>query len=487
MGTCGSSDRRRDQRNQSRGPLRIPAPATDSGAAERVNVSAQPIAAQHRLKIVYRHIDEIRPNPGNPRKHTRRQIKKLARIIQKQGFNVPLLLDRYGNLLAGHARFEACRHLGLTEIPTICLEHLNERQALAFALADNRLAELSEWDDGPLAEHLRELSLVLDFDLELTGFELGEIDLRIESLNSPTEKEQDAADALPQMPTSKPPVTRTGNLWLLGEHRILCGNALEESSYVALLNGNFAAMVLSDSPYNVRIAGNVSGLGRIQHRDFVMASGDMSEAEFALFLGRVCALFARHSKDGSLHYLFIDWRHVGEMIAAGKAVYTELKNIAVWVKNTPGLGSFYRSQHELIAIFKSGRGPHRNNVRLGQYGRNRTNVWPYPSINSFGRAGEEGNLLAMHPTIKPVALLADAIMDCTARGDIVLDGFVGSGSTVIAAERTGRWCHAIEIDPLYTDVAVRRWQSYTRDRARHAATGRFFDEIEAEGKTGHAD
>jgi DNA modification methylase len=478
MGTHRSSDLRRHQRDQTTGTLRIPAPATDRGAAERVNGSAEPIAAQHRLKIVYRKIDAIRPNPRNPRKHSRRQIKKLARIIKNQGCVVPLLDDRYGNLLAGHARYEACRLLGLTEIPTICLEHLDERQAQAFMLADNRLAELSEWDDKLLAEHLKELSLALDFEIELSGFELGEIDLRIESLNSASEKAADAADALPQMPMSKLPVTRTGDLWLLGEHRILCDNALEESSYVALMNGKFAAMVLSDPPFNVRIAGNVSGLGRIQHRDFVMAAGEMSEAEFTLFLSRVCALFARHSKDGSLHYLFIDWRHVGEMVAAGKVAYTELKNIAVWVKNAPGMGSFYRSQHELIAIFKSGRGPHRNNVQLGEYGRNRSNVWPYPSINSFGRAGEEGNLLASHPTVKPVALLADAIMDCTARGDIIVDGFLGSGSTVIAAERTGRRCYGIEIDPLYADVAVRRWQNYSRDRARHAATGRFFDEME---------
>lgn len=462
--------------------MRVPAPATDRGVAQGDNVSAEPIAAQHRLKVVYRHIDEIRPNPRNPRRHNRRQIKKLARIIQKQGCNVPLLLDRYGNLLAGHARYEACRSLGLTELPTICLEHLNEHQAQAFMLADNRLAELSEWDEPLLAGHLKELSEALNFEIELSGFELGEIDLRIEGLNSAVEEEADAADALPQIPSSKPPVTHPGDLWLLGENRVLCANTLEESSYVVLMNGKRAAMVLSDPPYNVRIEGNVSGLGRIQHRDFLMGSGETTEAEFVLFLNRVCALFARHSTDGSLHYLFIDWRHISELIAAGKTTYSKLINIAVWVKNMPGMGSFYRSQHELVAIFKSGDGAHRNNVRLGEYGRNRSNVWPYPSINSFGRSGEEGNLLATHPTVKPVALLADAIMDCTARGDIVLDGFLGSGSTVIAAERTGRRCHAIEIDPLYVDIAVRRWQNYTRDRARHAETGRFFDEMEAENE-----
>lgn len=481
-GTASSSDLTDDQSGQTLAGLRISAAATARGAAQADNVSAEPIAAPHRLKIVYRRSDEISPNPRNPRDHGGRQIKKLARSMGKLGCNVPLLVDRAGNLLAGHARYQACKLLGLTEIPTICLEHLDEHQARAFMLADNRLAELSKWNEPLLAEYLKELSAVLDFEIELSGFEIGEIDLRIESLNSAAEDEADVADALPQSPSSKPPVSRAGDLWLLGENRILCANTLEESSYVLLMNGKRAAMVLSDPPYNVRINGNVSGRGRIQHRDFVMGSSEMSEAEFLLFLSRACALFARHSQDGSLHYLFIDWRHISELITAGKTTYTKLLNIAVWVKNTPGMGSLYRSQHELVAIFKSGHGLHRNNIQLGAYGRNRSNVWPYPSINSFGRAGEEGNLLATHPTIKPVALLADAIMDCTARGDIVLDGFLGSGSTVIAAERTGRRCHAIEIDPLYADVSVRRWQAYTRDRARHATTGRFFDEMEAENE-----
>jgi ParB-like chromosome segregation protein Spo0J len=293
-----------------------------------------PCGAQPALSIIYRHIDEIRPDPRNPRKHSHRQIKKLARIIRRLGCNVPLLLDRNGKLLAGHARYQACRSLGLTELPTISLEHLDEPQARAFMLADNRLAELSEWNEPLLAEHLAELSQVLDFEVELTGFEIGEIDLRIESLNS-GEGVADAADVFPPSPSSKQPVTRAGDGWLLGEHRVDCANALEEGSYVALLNNKRAAMVLSDAPYNVRIEGNVSGLGRIRHRDFVMASGELSEAEFTLFLSKVCSLFARHSGNGSLHYLFIDWRHIGELLTAGKVAYTELKNLAVWVKTCP--------------------------------------------------------------------------------------------------------------------------------------------------------
>ena len=439
---------------------------------------------QPLLKIVYRHIDEIRPDPRNPRRHNARQIEKLARVIAKLGCNVPLVLDRNGNLLAGHARYLACKRLGVEYVPSISLEHLDEHQARAFALSDNRLAELSEWDEPLLAQHLKELSQVLDFEIELSGFEVGEIDLKIQNLDSDGEAEADGADTLPPCASSKPPVTRPGDLWVLGddEHRILSADASEAASYTTLMDTKRAAMVLSDLPYNLRIA-DVSGFGRVKHREFIMGAGEMNEAEFIHFLTGVFSLFARHSKGGSLHYLFMGWQHIRELLAAGKVSYTELKNIAIWTKNAPGMGSFYRSQHEMIAIFLSGRGAHRNNVRLGEFGRNRSNVWPYPSVNSFGRAGEEGNLTALHPTLKPVALLADAIMDASARGDIILDGFVGAGSTIIAAARTGRRCYALEIDPLYTDTAVRRWQAYTRDRARHAASGRFFDAMEAEAES----
>jgi DNA modification methylase len=435
-----------------------------------------------RLRIEYRPLDEITPNPRNPRKHSSRQIKKLARIISKQGFNVPLLIDRHGNLLAGHARYEACIKLGFTEVPTICLEHLNEHEALAFVLADNRLAELSEWDDKLLAEHLKDLSLVLDFDLELSGFEIGEIDLRIDDLKPVAATGEDPAD---ELPAAGPKITQTGDLWILGWHRILCASALEASAYALLCDKSRAAIVFTDPPYNVRIKGNVSGLGAIRHRDFIMASGELDPFEFTAFLSRTFKLLAHYSSDGSIHFICMDWRHMGELLSAGREAYDELKNLCVWVKNNGGMGSFYRSRHELVFVFKHGRAPHRNNVQLGQFGRNRTNVWEYPGIAAFGRSGEEGNLLAIHPTVKPVALIADAIMDASARGEIVLDSFLGSGTTVIAAERTGRRCYGLELDSTYVDTIVRRWQSYTGERARHAATGRFFDELEAEAQERH--
>jgi DNA modification methylase len=463
----------------------ILSPESEDSSSTSDRLTTQPSARGYRLKIVERRIEDIKPDPRNPRIHSRKQIRKLAGAIREFGFNTPLLLGSGAKLLAGHARLEACKLLGLSVLPTISLEHLTEAQARAFIISDNRLSEISEWDDRLLAEHLKDLSeMALDFSIELTGFEMGEIDLRIEGLNCGAEGEADPADAIVEAIPEDRCVTRPNDCWLLGEHRVLCANALDENAYAALLEGKKASVVISDPPYNRKIA-NVSGLGAVQHREFAMASGEMTNAEFTLFLTQVCSRFARHATDGSLHYLFVDWRGVGEMLAAGRIAYSELKNIAVWVKSNAGMGSFYRSQHELIAIFKSDSGSHRNNVQLGSYGRNRTNVWNYPNVNFFGRAGEERNFFA-HPTPKPVAMLADAIMDSTGRGDVVVDGFLGSGSTLIAAERTGRRCYGIEIDTLYVDLIVRRWQAFTRDRARHAVTGLCFDDTQTEGDGKHA-
>jgi DNA modification methylase len=419
--------------------------------------------------VSYRAIAELTLDRRNPRQHSPRQIRQIARSIETFGFVVPVLVDANLKVIAGHGRLMAAQQLGWSSVPTIRLDHLSEVQARALMIADNRLSENSSWDDQLLAEQLEELSVQdLDFNLEVTGFDLGEIDLRIEGLSSPLP--ESAADDLSKVPTG-PAVTRAGDLWRLGEHRVLCGSALDDASYAALMGSARAQMIFSDPPYNVRVDGHVSGLGAIRHREFAMASGEMSEAEFTKFLSRAFALFGRHYVDGSLHYLCIDWRHLAELLAAGASVYSKLMNLCAWTKNNAGMGSFYRSQHELIFIYKFGRKPHRNNIRLGQYGRNRTNVWSYPCASSFGRSGEEGKLLALHPTVKPAALVADAIVDCTSRRDLVLDGFLGSGTTLIAAERTGRRCYGLEIDPLYVDAIVRRWQTFTRADARTPVRG----------------
>jgi DNA modification methylase len=429
-----------------------------------------------RVQITYRPISELKLDPTNPRAHSLRQVRQIARSIERFGFVVPVLTDARGKVIAGHGRVRAALLLGWSEVPTICLDHLSEAQARAFMIADNRLAENSTWDDRLLAEQLKGLSeLELDFSLDVTGFEMGEIDLRIEGLVAEPEGD-DPADALPE-PQSGSPVSRPGDLWLLDRHRVYCASALEEVSYAALMQAEKAAMVFTDPPYNVPIERNVSGLGAIHHRDFAMASGEMDEAQYTAFLTQACALLAHHSVDGALHFIFTDWRHIGELLAAGRRTYAELKNVCVWVKNHTGMGAFYRSRHELIFVFKYGRAPHRNNVLLGKYGRDRTNVWLYPSPRT---PSEEGNLLALHPTVKPVRLVADAILDCTARGDVVLDGFLGSGTTVIAAERTGRRCYGLELAPFYVDTIVRRWQGYLGEDARHASSGRSFNALEAE-------
>jgi len=440
---------------------------------------------KQRLEVVYRTIDEIKPDPANARRHSGKQIRKLADSIETFGFNVPVLVDAELNAVAGHARLAACRLLGLAEVPTLCLDHLSPAQLRAFMLADNRLTELAQWDDRLLAQQLKDLSLLgLDFSLEVTGFEMAEIDLRIESLEHLPGPDDDPADALPG--PANPPLSKIGDLWMLGNHRVLCGSALDAAAFAALMGDERAAMVFTDPPYNVPIDGHASGLGAIHHRPFPMASGEMDRTEFTAFLGQAIRNLAAFSVDGSLHYLCMDWRHIGELLAAGRDVYGELKNLVVWVKDNAGMGALYRSQHELVFVFKRGRQGHRNNVQLGQFGRNRSNIWRYPGAGSFARRGEEGNLLALHPTVKPVAMVADAILDCSARGDIVLDAFLGSGTTLIAAERTGRRCYGMELDAVYADTIVRRWQKLSGGSALHGISGRSFDDLAREAEVANA-
>lgn len=437
-----------------------------------------------QLDVVSRQIAELTLHPKNPRLHSRPQIRQIARSIQAFGFCVPVLLDRHHRVLAGHGRILACQELGWREVPTISLAHLTPTQARAFMIADNRLTEKSQWDERLLGEQLKGLAEVhLEFRLDVTGFEVGEIDLLIEGVSPATIGADDPVDRIPDLPAT-PPVSQLGDLWLLDRHRVYCGNALEEGAYHRLMAQTQAAMVFTDPPYNVPIEGHASGLGRVIHRDFVMASGELSGVEFMAFLTQACRLLSQASVDGALVYVCMDWRHLRELLAAGLAAALELKNLCVWDKETGGMGSFYRSQHELVLVFKSGTASHQNHVQLGQYGRYRTNVWRYPGMHSFARAKDEGNLLALHPTVKPVALVADALLDASGRGDVILDAFLGSGTTLIAAERTGRICCGLELDPRYVDTAIRRWQTWTGQQARHAISGRLFDDCEAK-KGGH--
>jgi DNA modification methylase len=436
--------------------------------------------------ILYRPIDQLKPDPANPRRHSKKQIRQIRNSIEAFGFVVPILIDGDGNVIAGHGRLLAAKELGWSEVPTLCLDHLSRAQARAFMIADNRLTEIATWDDRLLAQQLKDLSLLgLDFSLELTGFEVPEIDLRIALLDDVSEAADNPADVLPEA-AAGPPLSRMGDLWVLGRHRLLCGNALNPAAFATLLGNERAAIVFTDPPYNVPIDGHASGLGAIHHRPFPMASGEMDGGEFTAFLCQAFRNLTAYSIDGSLHYICMDWRHLAELLTAGRDAYGELKNLCVWVKDNGGMGSLYRSQHELVFVFKQGRGSHRNNVQLGQFGRNRGNVWHYPGANSFARYGEEGNLLTLHPTVKPVAMVADAILDCSARGEIVLDAFLGSGTTLIAAERTGRRCCGLELDAGYVDTTIRRWQALTGGSACHATSGRCFDDLAREAEAANA-
>jgi DNA modification methylase len=420
-------------------------------------------------------ITDLKSNPHNARTHSNPQIRKLADSIRAFGFTSPILIDAKGQIVSGHGRVKAAELLGIQEVPTICLDRLSADQIRAYIIADNKLAEMAGWDKDTLASELGYLLTLdcADLDVTITGFEVPEIDVILEDAVGQATQE----DEIPNLLLNQPSVSEPGDLWLLGKHRILCGNSLHEGTYQVLMGTRRAAVVFSDPPFNVKIDGHATGNGVIRHREFAMASGEMSEAEFTSFLNNSLRLLAQFSTNNSVHYICMDWRHAGDLIAAGNQNYDELLNLCVWVKDKGGMGSFYRSQHELVLVFRKGKGPHRNNIQLGKFGRNRTNVWQYPGIHSQSKQGGEGNLLALHPTVKPVAMVADAILDCSARGEIVLDAFLGSGTTLMAAERVGRVCCGIEIDPSYVDVAIRRWQNHTGESAMHSASGKEFNEI----------
>jgi DNA modification methylase len=421
-------------------------------------------------------IDRLTPYKGNARTHSKRQLRGLAKSVKRFGFLQPVLIDDKGGIIAGHGRVEAAKLLGLKETPAIRISHLTAEEKRAFIIADNRLSELAGWDQEALALELQGL-VDLNFDIEATGFELGEIDVLLD--NAEEEKHEPAApeDNIPE-PVRGPTVTQPGDIWLLNNHRVICGDARDDAIYQCVLDGEKAAFVFTDPPYNVAVAGHASRKERDQHPEFAMAAGEMSPEAFTDFLSTSFKNLVAHSTDGSLHDICMDWRHLVEMMTAGNKVYSELKNLCVWAKTNPGMGTFYRSQHELVFVWKAGDGPHTNNIEFAPQGRVRSNVWRYAgtSTMSAGRLEE----LAMHPTTKPVALVADAIRDCSHRNQIVLDPFMGSGTTLIAAERTGRRARGIEIDPAYVDVTVRRWQAYTGKAATLATSGQTFEDLQEE-------
>jgi DNA modification methylase len=389
-----------------------------------------------KLKITFQRPAALKPRDRNPRTHSKKQIRQIADSIKRFGFKNPVLVDADNRIIAGHGRVEAAKKLDLAEVPTIRFEDMTDAEIRAYVIADNRLAELAGWDRDLLALELQDLikmEVETDLDVTVTGFEMGEIDLMIGEID--VAEGDDPDDDIPAV-SDTPPVTRPGDLWRIGPHRLFCGDAMDPEAFTRLLDGEKAQLVFTDPPYNVKVDGHVSGLGKFKHREFAMASGEMSEAAFTGFLQTAFANLAAGSVDGAIHFICMDWRHIGEVITAGKQIYSEIKNLCIWSKTNAGMGSLYRSRHELVFVFKSGTAPHINNVGLGKYGRYRTNIWTYPGANSFGKTRDAD--LELHPTVKPVALVADAILDCSKRNGIVLDAFAGSRTTLLAAHKTGR-------------------------------------------------
>lgn len=429
-----------------------------------------PLPEETRLKIVYRKTDALIPYAGNARTHSDKQIAQIAESIRKFGFANPVLTDGDGTMLAGHGRVAAAKRLGIDMVPTIELAHLTVAERRAYVIADNRLAELAGWDRDILRIEFQALSeLDLDFELEITGFETAELDLLLNE--DDVDASENPADAVIE-PTVAPAVTHPGDIWHLGRHRLICGDARDPAAYTALMGEERARAVFTDPPYNVKIDGHVCGSGNVKHREFAMAAGEMDPGTFTGFLEDALGAMASVSLDGAIHFVCMDWRHMTELQTAGARVYSELKNLCVWAKTNGGMGTFYRSRHELIYVWKVGTGPHINTFGLGESGRYRTNVWDYAGVNSFGGIQKD---LELHPTVKPVGLVADAIRDVTRRGDIVLDGFAGSGTTLIAAERCGRAARVVELDPAYCDVVCRRFEALTGNSAVLAGTGDTFD------------
>ena len=416
----------------------------------------------------------LKASPTNTRTHSKTQIKQIAQSILAFGFAVPILIDEDSVIIAGHGRWEAAKIIGLLTIPVIVMPGLSAAKKRALAIADNRIAANAGWDRERLAIELEELTDLLvdeDIDISITGFAPVEIEqLKIDLEDDSTDPDDEInPDMMKGLQVSQP-----GDIWILGKHRLGCGDARDMAQVDALMAGERAAMGFFDPPYNIPVK-TIGGRGRIKHADFAMAHGEMSSAEFISFLIATLKVAAAASRDGAVHYVAMDWHHISELVQAGERVYSALLNIAIWDKTNAGQGSFYRSQHEMIGVFRVGDAPHLNNVELGRHGRSRSNVWRYSGVNTF-RSGRLDDLRT-HPTVKPISLVADAMKDCTRRGDAVIDTFCGSGTTILAAERVGRRAYGLEIEPKYIDVAIRRWQAFTGKDTVHESTGNTFNEV----------
>jgi DNA modification methylase len=430
-------------------------------------------------RVVWRPIGELKPFPGNPRRHPETQIARLMKSIDRVWTN-PLLIDETATILAGHARLEAAKRLSRPRVPTVTIGGLSESEKRAIMIADNRLPEQAIWDFDLLKEHFKGL-IELDFEVELTGFSTGEIELVMDRKPAPRASKRADDPPATGFTIDGPAISRLGDIWQLDRHRLICGDALSGDCYGRLLQGDLAQMVIADPPYHLRVKGHELGRGKVRHREVKMAMDEMSETAFAGLLERSIRWAMTFSRNGSIHYIFVDWLHLPELLSAARPLYAEWKDLLVWNKNNAGPGGFYRSKHELIAVFLNGAGPRIQNFGRGN-GRHRANVLDYAGANSRN-AGRQAEL-DVHRTVKPVGLIAGLIRDCSRRNGIILDPFGGSGTTIVAAELAGRVARVIELDPLNVDVAIRRWERTTGIPVQHAEINLSFAELGAQREVG---
>lgn len=434
-------------------------------------------------EVIFRDINDLHPYAKNARRHGTKQIGQLKSSITAFQFMNPIIVGRDGVVIAGHGRLQAAIELGMARVPVIEVTHLSDAEVKAYRLADNKLAENSTWDEGLLQIELAELIDLefadeLSFDVNTIGFETAELDLLLSGdahVEEPEVVEGPATIA----------ICKAGETWMLGQHRVSCLSSLDPASIAQLLDGDEPSLIVTDPPYNVRVQGHVRSSGSKSHREFAMASGEMTSSEFADFLTTSLRHTMSAARAGAVMMSFIDWRHLKELDVACTALGLEQINLCVWVKSNGGMGSLYRSQHELCAVYKLRGASHINNVQLGSMGRNRTNVWEYAGVNSFGRNRTAD--LVDHPTVKPVAMIEDAIKDVTNLGDIVVDPFGGSGTTLLAAERCRRRARLLEIDPLYVDVTIRRWQELTGEQAFNLETNESWNDCAARASDEQSD
>lgn len=412
------------------------------------------------LQIQSLPIGSINLPPKNLRKNQQKQVLRLMESVREFGQVAPILVDEDLNLIDGQMLLEALSELDASEINCCIINHLTEDQLRLPRIALNTIQTKAEWDPLELGVELIELD-ALDFDLTITGLEVAELDSLMLMSTEPAEED------VPEAPDC--PVTKPGDLWRLGAHRLYCGNALDEEAYASVLDGKTVQLVFTDPPYNLKIKNNVSGLGKVKHDDFAMGVGEMSADEFSEFLSSALSLCRDHSGKGSVFYVCMDWRQIHNLQRAAQKSGLHHINTCVWDKGNGGMGALYRSRHELVPVFCTDPVPAVNNIQLGKFGRNRTNVWQYPGANSKGSSANDA--LHLHATPKPIELVADAILDVTKPKAYVLDPFIGSGTTILAAEKTNRIAFGIELEPQFVDVAIVRWQKMTGKKAVHAETG----------------